>query len=169
MAGSAHKPLSSVHTRWPFSPTAATPSRPAKTESSTSGISLLAGSSPSWSGHGGAVSDIAISADGRRAATGSHDHSVILWDATKGTQKNRFLMPDKDRARSVAFLPDGSVLAAGGTIGQLVQWDQTSGTIRRQAEPPFVPHSDLAVLPDGRSFLTADRDGMVRFWTPRNP
>ncbi len=122
-----------------------------------------------WSGHGGPVSDIAISADGRRAATGSHDHTVILWDVAKGIQKNRFLMPAKDRARSVAFLPDGSVLAAGGTIGQVVEWDAVSGAIRRQAEPPFVPHSDLAVLPDGRSFLTADHDGMVRLWTPREP
>ena len=121
-----------------------------------------------WSGHGGPVSDIAISADGRRAATGSHDHTVILWDAAKGTQKNRFLMPDKDRARGVAILPDGNVLAVGATLGQVVEWDAVSGAIRRHADPPFVPHSDLAVLPDGRSFLTADHDGMVRLWTPRD-
>jgi WD40 repeat protein len=94
---------------------------------------------------------------------------VILWDATKNTQKNRFLMPDKDRARGVAILPDGNVLAAGATLGQVVEWDAVSGAIRRQAEPPFVPHSDLAVLPDGRRFLTADHDGMVRLWTPSDP
>ena len=31
----------------------------------------------------------------------------------------------------------------------------------------LIPHSDLAVLPDGRTVLTADSDGMVRLWTSR--
>ena len=62
------------------------------------------------------------------------------------------------------------MLAAGGAVGHLVVWNASSGAIMRQAEPPFVPHSDLAVLPpDGRRVLTADQDGVVRIWTPREP
>ena len=48
-------------------------------------------------------------------------------------------------------------------------WDVRTGALLRQAKPPFIPHGDLAVLPDGRHLLTADHDGVVRIWTPHEP
>ena len=109
-----------------------------------------------------------LSADGRRAVTGSDDHTVILWDVDKGSPVNHFTMPEQDKYPSVAILPDGNVLAAGGAYGQLVVWDANTGGVLRRAQPPLVAHNDLAVLPDGR-ILTADHDAIVRIWTPREP
>ena len=121
--------------------------------------------SAQWSGHEGPISDLSLSHDGRRAVSGSQDHTVILWNVVDGTQARRFRMPGEDRAKGVAILPDGNVLAAG-LLGHVILWDAGTGAILRQAQPPFTPHDDLVVLPpDGRQFLTADQDGVVRIWT----
>jgi eukaryotic-like serine/threonine-protein kinase len=119
-----------------------------------------------WIAHQGPISGIAVSSDGRRAVTCSQDHTAILWDVAKGYQLNRFTMPGEDRPRSVAFMRDGNVLAAGGEFGEVVLWDSATGAILRRAQPPFVVHWKLALLPDDR-FLTADQDGLVRIWTAR--
>jgi hypothetical protein len=123
-----------------------------------------------WNGHEGPVSNISISADGRRVATASQDRTVILWDAEHGSQIKRFTMPGVDRPKCVAILPDGNVLAAGGLVGHVVLWNAQTGAILRRSQPPHTAHSDLAVLPsDGRRILTADQDGFVRIWTAREP
>ncbi len=122
-----------------------------------------------WSGHEGPITDISVSADGRRAVTGSLDHTVILWDVAHGSQVRRFKMPGEDRARGVAILPDGNVLAAG-LFGHVILWDANTGAILRRAQPPFIPHEELTVLPgDEQQFLTADGDGVVRMWTAKEP
>ena len=76
-------------------------------------------------------------------------------------------MPGEDRPKAVAILPDENVLAAG-LLGHVILWDASTGATLRQAQPPFTPHDELIVLPpDGRQFLTADQDGVVRIWTVR--
>ncbi len=122
-----------------------------------------------WEGHNGQINDVAIAPDGRRAVTGSHDRSVILWDVATGSPLHRFTMPEGDNIPSVAILPGGNILAAGGVVGNLVLWDARTFSILRQAQPPFFPHGDLAVMPDGQRALTGDADGVVRLWTPRAP
>jgi len=118
-------------------------------------------------GHQGAISSIAISADGSRVASGSSDGTVILWETRTGSAIRTFSMPEGDRNAQVAILPDGNVLAAGNMIGHLILWDAKSGAVLRESKGPFKKHADLAVLPDGQRVLTADSDGVVRMWIPR--
>ena len=56
--------------------------------------------------HSGAVRGIAFSADGKRVATASEDHSVILWDAASGS-KEGVLTTHKTRVAAVAFSANG--------------------------------------------------------------
>ena len=64
-----------------------------------------------------------------------------------------------------AFLPDGRRILAGGQQGRLMLWDLDSGSLIRQGRGTS-GHLGLAVGPDGRLVLTADRDGIVRIWSP---
>ena len=47
----------------------------------------------------------------------------------------------------------------------LALWDLDSGSLIRQGQGTS-GHLGLAVRPDGRLVLTADRDGVVRIWSP---
>jgi serine/threonine protein kinase len=118
-----------------------------------------------WEEHPTLISSVAVSHDGRRVASGGAGGLVILWDVISGTPIQRFHMPAGEHGPSLAILPSGNVLAAGSSIGHLVEWDAVSGALVRQADGPRIPHSALAVLPDGRRVLTADQDNVVRIWT----
>jgi hypothetical protein len=70
---------------------------------------------------GGAVSALAISADGRRVLTGKLDGEVTLWDAA-GARLQRCGWGVKTPI-AAAFARDGMRAAVGGTDGRIVVWD----------------------------------------------
>ena len=95
---------------------------------------------------------------------------MILWNTATGSEVRRFTMPNDDEAKGLAILRDGNILAAGRARWRTRALARPNGAVLRQARPPFVQHNDLVALPpDGRRVLTADRDGVVRIWTPVEP
>jgi WD40 repeat protein len=66
--------------------------------------------------HGGAVSGIALSADGSRLACGVDDGSVHVWDLDQGTRVWQAVRHDAP-VGVVAFSADGSLVGSGGNDG----------------------------------------------------
>ena len=123
-----------------------------------------------WKGHTGPITKIVVSSNGRRPLTCSHDNTVILWNVDKGSQVRQFSMPARyDRAKvSRSCL----TVMSWRPVGCAEDWcsGMPPAQILRQSHPPHARHNDLVVLPpDGRRVLTADLDGKVRIWTPREP
>jgi WD40 repeat protein len=63
-------------------------------------------------GHTGAVTSVAFSADGAALVSGSNDKTLKLWDTRSGRLLRTF-SGHTDAVKTVAFSPDGALLASG--------------------------------------------------------
>jgi RNA polymerase sigma factor (sigma-70 family) len=122
-------------------------------------------------GHGGGITGIAFSPEGRLLATSSYDRTVRLWDAATGIPAAGLEDPDGP-AHHVAFSPDGRTLASVGgrsrsvrdasqvSTGWVSLWDVAGRKkIERLADLPR-DVSCVAFSPDGR-LLAVNGPGTV--------
>jgi WD40 repeat protein len=72
----------------------------------------------------GALSQIAISPDGRLLAAAGQGETIRLWDAWTGKAAGRF-SGHRGWMNALSFAPDGRTLASGGIDGAILIWDLT--------------------------------------------
>jgi WD40 repeat protein/serine/threonine protein kinase len=119
-----------------------------------------------WSsleGHRDAVWGVAISADGRLAASAGMDEIVRVWELPGG-QKFRRLAGHKEGVTGVVFSPDGRQVLSGSLDGTLLLWDvKRESSVRR-----FTGHAGrvfaVAFLPGGGQAVSVGEDRTVRLW-----
>jgi WD40 repeat protein len=107
-------------------------------------------------------------------ASGSHDHTIRLWDLAgwklgEPQPPSRVLSGHGDNVWSIAFSPDGSLLATSSTReGRLFLWDTASG--RKVHE--LAGHSRVwplvAFSPDGATLAAGAENGAVNLWDVRS-
>jgi len=132
-------------------------------------------------GHSDEVRSVSVSADGRRAISGSgalptrDDNTVRVWDVETG-ECLRVLEGFGNTVMSVSMSPDGRLAVSGsggnfiGNANTLLVWDLEFGQCLRVLEG----HNDwvncVSWSPDGRravsgsGVLTGQRDNTVRVW-----
>lgn len=110
------------------------------------------------------VANIAMSADGNRALTGSASHFIaILWDVATGRALRRF-EGHTGPVLNVAFGPEEATVLTASYDGSLILWDvETGGIIRR-----YLGHDSgvwgLDISPDGRYVISSSDIGTVILW-----
>jgi WD domain, G-beta repeat len=111
----------------------------------------------------GPVGALAISADGKRGASGSKDGTVRLWAADSGREL-RILPSHEGEVKAVVFSPDGKWIASAGADKLIRLSETTSGKIQRV----FRGHVDcieaLAFTPDGATLISAGQDEAIILW-----
>jgi hypothetical protein len=117
---------------------------------------------PIWTmqGHTNNLHGVAISADGRRALSGSEDKTARLWNLETGKAVRVF--PSSGALSHVTFASD--VLAFSTRDAVLLLWDLRTGGLVRT----FTGHTggilSTSLSRDGRFILSASHDRTARLW-----
>jgi WD40 repeat protein len=111
----------------------------------------------------GGMSALALSLDGRWAATSSTDRTVKIRDTASGKVVHTLQGHGSD-VQGLAFSPDGGRLASCGMDRTVKVWDTTDGqeliTLRGHTNGVY----GVAFSPDGRRIVSSGLDGTVRVW-----
>jgi WD40 repeat protein len=115
-------------------------------------------------GHAGGVNGIAVSPDGTRALSASHDHTIRVWDLKAGKELRRLKDELDSIVAAVAFSPDGKQALSGGADQVLHLWDTTTWTELRRFKGHHHCIFRVAFSPNGRFGLSACSEATVRVW-----
>jgi WD40 repeat protein len=123
-------------------------------------------------GHTNSVDKVALSADGKRLASGGMDRTVKVWDTATG-KLLATLEGHTAGVTALAFSPDGRTLAsASQEVDQEKQpgpevklWDVATGRVRAAFQTDPGPTHAWLFSADGTTFVTGHFDrGTIKVW-----
>jgi len=116
-------------------------------------------------GHSDSVESIALSSNGNKVLSGSHDNTMKLWNVETGELENTF-QEHTDFVMSVAFSSsDGTDVLSGSADGTLKRWRNGKDTAISPLEEPIGLVYSVAFSPDGNYVLTSgSRHNEAKFW-----
>ncbi|HYV36427.1 MAG TPA: hypothetical protein VE988_12020, partial [Gemmataceae bacterium] len=118
-------------------------------------------------GHSAQIADLAISADGKYAASGGQDKTVRLWEIATG----KLLWTWSEHTApvvNVGFVRKGSAVVSCGNDDALFLVDVASGNKLFGDKFPGKLKGRLQPSPDGQAFLVVGNDRIVRSWSAQN-
>ncbi|HKP87378.1 MAG TPA: TIR domain-containing protein [Blastocatellia bacterium] len=114
-------------------------------------------------GHIDEVYGVAVTADGRRAVSGSGDKTVRVWDADTG-KCLATLEGHTDAVWGVALSADGRRIVSGSWDNTVRVWDADTGKCLATLEGHTGAVWGVAVTADGRRVVSGSADRTVRVW-----
>jgi WD40 repeat protein len=114
-------------------------------------------------GHSGRVWGVAVTPDGKQAASVSMDGTLKVWDLGSGREV-RTLAGHSGEVNGVAVTPDGKQAVSASGDGTLKVWDLGNGREVRTLAGHSSGVRGVAVTPDGKQAVSASQDGTLKVW-----
>jgi eukaryotic-like serine/threonine-protein kinase len=114
--------------------------------------------------HGGPITALAFSRDGKLAATGGQARTVRLWDG-RGAQPLADSIACNDAVRSLVFSPDSAVLAIVSRDGKLQFWDTRTHRFCPAAFAHGATVHSIVYSRDGKIVAVQGEDHALRFFS----
>jgi WD40 repeat protein len=116
--------------------------------------------------HNNWIVSLAFNNDNSLLATGSWDHTVILWDISDPAAPEKLSITEHSTGvQTVTLSPDGKILASGSEDGQVNFWDVGNPMFPRLLSSLAVTSrygvSKLAFSPDGLLLASSTENGEV--------
>ncbi len=118
-------------------------------------------------GHGGAVSAVMVSADGKTIASRGAEGVIRIWDVASG--KESLQIPEPVGTSAVRFSPDGKLVALGNNDGMVRLFTVADGKQLRQFKAHQGTIATIAFSPDGLKLATRGAyDGSICVFSVAN-
>jgi WD40 repeat protein len=105
---------------------------------------------------------LAISADGKRIATGGWDGSIQVYDTATGKAIKQ-IQGYRENLRALALSPDGK-LVASATNSTIFLWEADSGKQLHKLRRHPGGVTSITFAADGKTLLSAGLDNTIRYW-----
>lgn len=115
--------------------------------------------------HGGKVTALAFSPDGRLLLTAGADRQIRVWDTDSGAELRAF-PGNQGEIQALSFDASGQRFAAASADNTARVWSLETGEIQAVVEVPGVFMQAVEFTPDGEHLVTADgsQTNNVRIW-----
>jgi WD40 repeat protein len=119
--------------------------------------------------HSSPVLSLAFSADGQWLVSGSHNHSIKLWDLDNPSEQPLYVIPHAHLSQvlSLAINSQQQLLVSGGADRTIKLWDLGTG---KQRSPKHILEGHagriwcVAISSDGTKLASASADFTVKLW-----
>jgi WD40 repeat protein len=113
-------------------------------------------------GHSASVRSVSVTADGRRAVSGSWDKTLRLWDLESGRCLR--VLGGHGFVNCVSTRLDGKRAVSGSEVNTLRVWDLATGQCLHTLGDHRFGVKSVNVTPDGRRAFSVGGDGVLFFW-----
>jgi eukaryotic-like serine/threonine-protein kinase len=113
--------------------------------------------------HDGRITCVALSPDGKLAATASTNRTALIWNWRAGSPVGPS-MPHGSRVNDVVFSPDGQRVATGSDDNTIRIWDSTTALLLGAPLPFGESVRAVRYNPDGQLLLAAGKGPYARVW-----
>jgi hypothetical protein len=114
-------------------------------------------------GHANELTSVAVTPDGRRVVSASHDRTARAWDTSTGREVARFT-GHNNVVWGVAISPDGRTAATAGADKSVRLWEVETGREVGRFDGHTNDVCGVTYLPDGKRLASGSADMTARLW-----